>query len=91
MVQVADRLVVDLSPDGTVSVATHLEGDELADSGPPFQLAWPLDDEALAGLRWYVEDYRSATPTSGCVVDRPGRGWSSRPAGAMFTGAVIRA
>jgi tetratricopeptide (TPR) repeat protein len=57
VVQVVDRLVVDLSPDGMVSVATHLEGDDLADSWPSFQLAWPLDEETLGSLRWYLEDY----------------------------------
>jgi hypothetical protein len=31
VVQVTDRLVRDLSPDGTASAATHLEGDDLAD------------------------------------------------------------
>ncbi|HLK00068.1 MAG TPA: CHAT domain-containing protein, partial [Streptosporangiaceae bacterium] len=53
----ADRLIVDLSQDGTASVATHLEGDDLADTVPPFRMTWPLSDETLGNLRWYLEDY----------------------------------
>ena len=26
----------------------------------PFELSWPLDDEALEDLRWYLEDYLRA-------------------------------
>jgi hypothetical protein len=54
---VTDRLVVELYPDGTASVATQLEGDDFPDDGPRFGLTWPLDDDALSELRWYLEDY----------------------------------
>lgn len=27
---------------------------------PAFELAWPLDDDALADLQWYLEDYLAA-------------------------------
>jgi hypothetical protein len=51
-----DRLVVDLEPDG-VSVSAWLEGDELPQPGPSFELAIPLDGLELEELRWYLEDY----------------------------------
>jgi tetratricopeptide (TPR) repeat protein len=54
---VTDRLVVDLRPDGTATVSTQLDGDDLADGGPPFDLNWPLEDRALDELRFYLEDY----------------------------------
>ncbi len=51
------RLIVDLGEDGTVTVST-LGGDgELPVAGKPAALSWPLDDGALEGLRWYLEDY----------------------------------
>src|SRR5271167_626453 len=52
-----DRLVVDLAADGRASVATWLDGDDLPSAGEPFDLAWPLDADALEDLRWYLEDY----------------------------------
>lgn len=52
-----NRLVVDLSPDGGASVATWLEGDDLPDRGHEFTLTWPLDDEALEDLAFYLEDF----------------------------------
>ena len=55
----ADRLLVDLDGDGRVSVGTWLDG-ELPATGEPCELAWPLDDEALEDLRWYLEDYLRA-------------------------------
>jgi tetratricopeptide (TPR) repeat protein len=54
---VADRLVVDLNPDGTASVSAWPEGEELPGPGPSFELAWPLNGDALEDLRWYLEDY----------------------------------
>jgi hypothetical protein len=54
---VADRLVVDLSADGLVSVGSRSDGDLHVDAaGEPFELAWHLDDGALDELRWYLED-----------------------------------
>jgi tetratricopeptide (TPR) repeat protein len=57
--QVANRLLVDLEPDGLVTVSTWPE------SGPPetvsqARLEWPLDAAALEDLRWYLEDYLRA-------------------------------
>ncbi len=50
-----DRLLVDLGLDGRVSVGTWLDG-ELPTTGAPCELTWPLDDDALEDLRWYLED-----------------------------------
>jgi tetratricopeptide (TPR) repeat protein len=57
---VAGRLVVDLDLDGRVSVAAWLEGDEIPPARPTAELAWPLDDDVLEELRWYLEDYLAA-------------------------------
>ena len=56
-----DRLFVDLTADGRVSVGTWLEGELPGGAaGEPGALAWPLDAEALEELRWYLEDYLRA-------------------------------
>jgi tetratricopeptide (TPR) repeat protein len=54
-----DRLLVDLGSDGRVSVGTWLDG-ELPAPGEPRELTWPLDNDALEDLRWYLEDYLRA-------------------------------
>ena len=54
-----DRLLVDLGIDGRVSVSTWLDG-ELPAGGETFELVWPLQDDALEDLRWYLEDYLRA-------------------------------
>jgi len=56
---VADRLLVELGADGQVSVGQWLDG-ELPDTGVPTELAWPLHEDALEDLRWYLEDYLRA-------------------------------
>lgn len=53
----ADRLIVDLNADHTVSVLTWPEGDVLREGGPAFPLVWPLGSNALTDLRWYLEEY----------------------------------
>lgn len=53
----ADRLVVELNPDGTASVLTWPEGDDQPQATRRFPLACPLDGDALEDLRWYLEDY----------------------------------
>jgi CHAT domain/NACHT domain len=53
---VADRLLVDLGQDGRVAVWTWLEG-QIPQCGEPYELEWPLDDDAAEDLRWYLEDY----------------------------------
>lgn len=57
---VTDRLLVDVTGDGNVSVSPWLSDQMPEPSGPPGTLVWPLDDEALADLRWYLEDYLRA-------------------------------
>jgi tetratricopeptide (TPR) repeat protein len=55
---VADRLLVDVSADGLVSVSSQLDGGlPDAPGDAPVELAIPLDAEALEDLRWYLEDY----------------------------------
>jgi len=55
---VVDRLLVDLTTDGRVSVGTWLDGELPGGAaGKPRRLAWPLDADALEELRWYLEDY----------------------------------
>ena len=57
----ADRLLVDLTADGRVSVGTWLDGELPGGAaGEPRGLAWPLDGNALEELRWYLEDYLRA-------------------------------
>jgi hypothetical protein len=51
---------VELGTDGRVSVGQWPEDDLLPDIGAPSDLVWPLDDEALEDLRWYLEDYLRA-------------------------------
>jgi hypothetical protein len=58
---VSDRLMVDLGPEGRVSVSAWLDGELPGGPAPrPFQLSWPLDGDALEDLRWYLEDYLRA-------------------------------
>lgn len=54
-----DRLLVELGADGRVSVGSRLEGGA-PEAGAPSELVWPLDQDALEDLRWYLEDYLCA-------------------------------
>ena len=55
-----DWLLVYLHSDGRASVLTWLAGEDSPDMGPAFDLVWPLDENATADLRWYLEDYLTA-------------------------------
>lgn len=55
-----DRLLVDLTGKGQVSVSIWLHGQLPEPAVPPVELVWPLDEAALAELRWYLEDYLRA-------------------------------
>ncbi|MGV9763567.1 tetratricopeptide repeat protein [Micromonospora tulbaghiae] len=56
-----DRLVIDIGTDGRATIATWLDGELLPEpDGEPFPLIWPVDDDALSDLRWYLEDYLRA-------------------------------
>ena len=85
----ADRLFVDLTADGRVSVGTWLEGELPGGAaGESGALAWPLDADALEELRWYLEDYLRAP--FGVYEDR-GPGMAARLAawGQAVFGAVF--
>lgn len=56
----ADRLLVDVTADGRVSVSTWLDGELPSVVGQPVKLAWPLTADELEDLRWYLEDYLRA-------------------------------
>ncbi|PZS11613.1 MAG: hypothetical protein DLM64_06380, partial [Solirubrobacterales bacterium] len=53
-------MLVDVSADGLVSVSTWLDGELPSVVGEPVELAWPLTDDELEDLRWYLEDYLRA-------------------------------
>ncbi len=55
-----DRLLVDVGVDGRVVVSTWLDGELPSPVGEPVELAWPLSDDELEELRWYLEDYLRA-------------------------------
>jgi hypothetical protein len=87
--RVADRLFVDLTADGRVSVSTWLEGELPGGAaGEPAALGWPLDADALDELRWYLEDYLRSP--FGVYEDRgPGvaarlASWGQAVFGAVF-------
>jgi len=92
---VADRLFVDLTADGRVSVSTWLEGELPGGAaGEPCALGWPLDADALEELRWYLEDYLRAP--FGVYEDRgPGvaarlASWGQAVFGAVFGPGPVR-
>jgi tetratricopeptide (TPR) repeat protein len=89
----ADRLLVDLSGDGRVSVGTWLDG-ELPESGASCQLTWPLDDDALEDLRWYLEDYLRAPfgvyGDRGPQVEAALAGWGRAVFSAVFGAGPAR-
>lgn len=70
-------------------VAVQLDGDLLPTSvGAPFDLVWPLDGEALEGLRWYLEDYLQAPygvyGERGPSIRDALAGWGEAVFGAVF-------
>jgi tetratricopeptide (TPR) repeat protein len=53
-----DRLLVDLRADGRVQVSSWAAGEwHPRPAGEPAELTWPLGDDDLADLRWYLEQY----------------------------------
>ncbi|WP_177246407.1 tetratricopeptide repeat protein, partial [Actinacidiphila alni] len=53
-----ERLLVDLRDDGLVQVSSWPAGERLPRPvGDPVPLVWPLPDEELVDLRWYLERY----------------------------------
>jgi tetratricopeptide (TPR) repeat protein len=90
---VTDRLLVDLGPDGRASVGIWLDG-QLPEPGEPGTLAWPLDDDALEDLRWYLEDYLRAPfgvyGERGPRVDAALAGWGRAVFSAVFADGPAR-
>jgi tetratricopeptide (TPR) repeat protein len=91
---VTDRLVVDLGADGAVRVATVPEGGDVPIFADAAALRWPLDEDALEDLRWYLEDYLTAP--YGVYEDRGARiagdldGWGRQVFGAVFGSGPAR-
>ncbi|MFD3927307.1 tetratricopeptide repeat protein [Streptomyces sp. NPDC058614] len=61
VMDVTERLLLDVARDGRVTVSAWRAGESLPDRvGDPFPLIWPLDAAALEELRWYLEEYLRA-------------------------------
>ncbi|HET8684808.1 MAG TPA: hypothetical protein VFM54_23490 [Micromonosporaceae bacterium] len=87
-------LLVDVSADGQVSLSVWRDG-ELPDRvGEPVELAWPLDDEALEDLRWYLEDYLPAPyavyEERGSRVEESLPAWGEAVFGSVFGAGAAR-
>ncbi len=89
----ANRLLVDITAEGRTSVL--LSTGDLPDSvGAPFDLAWPLDSDALEDLRWYLEDFLRAP--YGQFADRGERvhgtlaQWGHQTFNALFASGPAR-
>lgn len=90
----ADRLIVDLNRDGTARMSVQLDGDDFADGGAPFGLTWPLDDQALDDLRFYLEDYlrlpSGVYQVRGAAVQQNLPDWGTAVFRAVFAGGPAR-
>ncbi|PKV86344.1 tetratricopeptide repeat protein [Streptomyces sp. TLI_146] len=54
----AERLLVDLRDDGRVQVSSWPAAEHSPrTAGEPVELVWPLDEQEMADLRWYLEQY----------------------------------
>jgi hypothetical protein len=92
---VTNRLVVSFGADRAIRIATLLDGEDPAQLEDAVPLTWPLDDDALEDLRWYLEDY----PISpyGAYEDRGTRiadsldGWGRAMFDAVFGAGPARA
>ena len=51
------KLIVDLGEDGSATVSTVAADGELPSTAVSSDLSWPLDDDVIEDLRWYLEDY----------------------------------
>ncbi|MEU4349131.1 tetratricopeptide repeat protein [Streptomyces sp. NPDC023838] len=53
-----ERLLVDLRDDGRVQVSSWPAAEQAPNpAGEPVELVWPLDEQEMADLRWYLEQY----------------------------------
>ena len=88
-----DRLVVDLDGDGQARVLSWPDGG-LPEEVSRAPLAWPLDDDALEDLRWYLEDYLLAPfgvwEDRGPAVRGKLAGWGEQVFGSVFGSGPAR-
>ena len=88
-----DRLLVDLGGDGQAVVSSWPDGGfpEEVSRAP---LAWPLNEEVLEELRWYLEDYLLAPfgvwQDRGPAVRDKLTGWGNQVFGSVFGGGPAR-
>ena len=89
----ADRLLVDLGGDGQAAVLSWPDG-EFPQKVSQASLAWPLDDDALEDLRWYLEDYLRAPfgvwEDRGPAVQEKLAAWGDQVFGSVFGPAPAR-
>jgi CHAT domain len=90
-----DRLVVDLTENGQVSVSAWREGEVTPSPvGEPHTTQPPLDPAALEDLRWYVEDYLRVPygvyEERGPRVAERIRGWGQALFEALFAPQPVR-
>jgi tetratricopeptide (TPR) repeat protein len=87
------RLIVDLGEEGEVTVGTLADG-ELPAAGKPVALSWPLDDDALENLRWYLEDYLIAPygvyEDQGARIGASLREWGEQVFSSVFGSGLAR-
>ncbi|MFI6501564.1 tetratricopeptide repeat protein [Nonomuraea typhae] len=91
-----DRLLVDIDADSRVSVAIWLAGEQFPrPAGQPVEVAWPLDEQALEDLRWYLEDYLrhpfAVYSDRGTDIAAKLPGWGESVFEAIFGSAPVRA
>ena len=79
--------MVDLTGDGQAGVLWVPEGG-LAEELSRAPLAWPVDDDALEDLRWYLEDYLLAPfgvwEERGPAIGQKLAGWGEQVFGSVF-------
>ena len=84
---VPDRLLVDLGNDGQAEVQLWPDG-ELPEPVSRALFVWPLDADALEGLRWYLEDYLQAPfgvwEARGPAMQGKLAGWGDLVFGSVF-------
>jgi len=88
-----DRLLVDLDTGGQARVSSWPDGG-LPEEVSRAPLAWPLDDDALEDLRWYLEDYLLAPygvwEDRGPAIREKLAGWGDLVFGSVFGGGPAR-
>ncbi|MFI5727283.1 CHAT domain-containing tetratricopeptide repeat protein [Streptomyces cyaneofuscatus] len=89
------RLLVDLRSDGRVQVLSWPAGEQYPRPvGDPVELVWPLTDDDLTDLRWYLEQYLEVP--SGVYEERGARvagllpSWGEQIFTAVFPAGPVR-